>query len=61
MLWSSGSDALLDKVRIPRCSFLYDGYPIHVQVHGFSDASEHAFAAVVYVRSEYPDGRLLVK
>ena len=52
---------MLDKVRIPRCYFLYDVHPIHIQVHGFSDASEHAFAAVVYVRSEYPDGRIITR
>jgi len=38
--------ATLDKVRIPRCYILHDVDPIHIQVHGFSDASEHAFAAV---------------
>ena len=41
--------------------FLYDVYPIHIQVHGFSDASELTFAAVVYVRSEYPDGRVITR
>ena len=34
--------AMLDKVRMSGCYFLYDSDPVHVQVHGFSDASEHA-------------------
>ena len=53
--------AMLDKVRIPRCYFLYDSDPVHVQIHGFSDASEHAFAAVVYIRSKYSDGRVITR
>ena len=57
----SSEPTMLDKVRIPRCYFLYDVHPIHIQVHGFSDASEYAFAAVVYVKSEYPDERVITR
>ena len=53
--------AMLDEVRIPRCYFLYGSDPVHVQVHDFSDASEHAFAAVVYIRSKYSDGRVITR
>ena len=39
--------------RIPRCYFnVDDPEPISVQLHGFSDASSHAYAAVVYMRIE---------
>jgi len=53
--------AVLDKVRVPRCYFLYGTDVVHVQLHGFSDASEHAFAAVVYLRSRYSDGRVVTR
>lgn len=49
----------LSSVRIPRCYF--DATPEEVQVHGFCDASELAYAAVVYLRSRYPDGRVEVQ
>ena len=48
----------LGYVRIPRCYF-YPGFSkIDVQLHGFSDASERAYAAVVYIRVVYSDGRI---
>ena len=34
---------------------------VGVQLHGFSDASETAFASVVYLRVEYEDGKVEVK
>ena len=44
---------------IPRCYFTSN--PISVQLHGFSDASEKAYAAVVYMRSCYDNGTVDVK
>ena len=60
-LWKSILDELktLDSNRIPRCYFTFK--PVDVQLHGFSDASEKAYATVVYIRSRYEDGRIDVK
>lgn len=49
----------LEANQIPRCYF--EATPIHIQVHGFSDASEHAYAAVIYMRSCYQGGRIDVR
>ena len=51
----------LSNVRIPRCYFDVRSKPTNIQLHGFSDASQQAFAAVVYLRSTYEDGRVAVK
>ena len=45
--------SLLSTKRLPRCYFLGDTPRNSVQLHGFSDASEKAYAAVVYVRTTY--------
>ena len=42
-------------VHLPRCYFSA-GTSTSVQLHGFSDASELAFAAAVYLRATYEDG-----
>ena len=46
----------LNGVKIPRCYFSVDGCIVSKQVHGFSDASRSAYAAVAYIRTEYSDG-----
>ena len=33
--------------------------PTDIQLHGFSDASEHAYATVVYLRFIYEDGTIV--
>ena len=46
----------LGHVRIPRC-YSYSGFSkIDVQLHRFSDASEGAYAAIMYIRVVYSDG-----
>ena len=50
---------LIDCYRIPRCYFARQ--PVDIQLHGFSDASERAYAAVVYIRSTYGDGQVEVR
>jgi len=48
-------------VRIPRCYLLTDCSPIDVQFHGFCDTSLQVYAAVLYVRSVYPNGHVEVR
>ena len=59
--WKSLLDEIrcFETVRIPRCYFV--GSPVEIQIHAFSDASEHAYAAVVFLRSRYKDGRIHVR
>ena len=51
---------VLSSVKIPRCYYLPDEAIVLRQIHGFSDASERAYAAVVYVRSVYRNGNINV-
>jgi len=51
--------SLIDCYRIPRCYLAR--HPVNVQLHGFSEASECAYAAVLYVRSTYNDGQVVVR
>jgi len=59
--WKSLLDEIrcFETVHIPRCYFV--ATPVEVQIHAFGDASEHAYAAVVYLRSCYEDGRIHVR
>ena len=41
---------VLSSKRIPRCYFPKDAHIVSMQLHGFSDASEVAYAGVVYLR-----------
>ena len=50
----------LHGVIIPRWYFDPEKHPVSIQLHGFSDASEHAYAAVLYLRTLYSDGSVTV-
>ena len=46
---------------MPRCLFKAELKPVKVQIHGFSDSSELAYAAVLYMRPIYDDGSVEVR
>ena len=50
--------ASLSNVPVQRCYFVLKLKPAVIQIHGFSDASERAFAAVVYLRTVYENGQI---
>ena len=51
----------LNAVRIPRCYFKIDVFIVSRQFHGFCDASKRAYAAIMYIRTEYNNGAVDVK
>ena len=55
--------SILSDIHIPRCYFAQET-TLTIELHGFSDASEAAYAAVVYVRATYlvhePTCRLVI-
>lgn len=48
----------LEQIKFPRCYFSQDSSITDVQLHAFSNASEKAYAAVLYMRTTYSDGRV---
>ena len=46
---------LLANIRLPR-HYCQGKEPATISLHGFSDASDHAFSAVIYLRAEYKTG-----
>ena len=51
----------LESVAIPRCYFIKGRRRISTSLHGFSDASTKAYAAVIYIRAVYSDGEVSCK
>ena len=46
----------LSQIRVPRYYHIHQHTPSIVQIHGFSDASDRAYTAVIYLRTVYSDG-----
>ena len=57
--WRLELQLLSDKT-LSRCYFRDDPHECQTQLHGFSDASEVAYAAVVYLRIQDPKGAVYV-
>ena len=57
--WSTWKKLIeqLNSVRFPRCLFPNEETITRTEMHTFSDASEEAFAAAVYLRNIHQDGR----
>ncbi|XP_036343713.1 uncharacterized protein LOC118752974 [Rhagoletis pomonella] len=50
----------LDNMKVSR--HVFEGYiPAKIQIHVFSDASEKAYGAAIYIRSELDEGRVQVR
>ena len=52
---------ILNQIQIPHCYFEKNVTPACLELHGFSDASEHAYAAVLYLRTVSNDGILVTR
>ena len=57
----SSEFAVLNQLQIPRCYFDNDVVPDLIEYHGFSDASEHAYAAVLYLRTTNKNGKIVTR
>ena len=53
--------SILQSMSVPRCYYLKNEELTGIEIHGFCDASEDAYAAVVYLKSFYKSGKTHVK
>ena len=58
-MWRSQLPVLTERL-IPRCYYPVESHIGSLQIHGFSDASESAYAGVVYLRMLEADGTVHV-
>ena len=60
--WQEIMDSLtvLHELKVPCCYFHATGENPHHEIHGFSDASEKVYSAVVYLKTEYPNEKFEV-
>ena len=58
-IWNDLSQ--LDEIKIPRCYYSRLDKIQHHEIHSFSDASDKAYAAVVYLRTKRANGNVEVR
>ena len=51
----------LRSLAVPRCLFSEEDSLIRTELHTFTDASEEAFAAAIYIRSLYADNKVVTR
>ncbi|XP_054715477.1 uncharacterized protein LOC129224954 [Uloborus diversus] len=58
--WTSFASQLpiLENIQMPRHFFIQNSAVKCIQIHGFCDASQNSFAAVLYMRSEFEDEKV---
>ena len=59
--WNVLMKELKALAKVPRCYYVGSSTPANHQLHGFSDASEHVFAAVINLQTIYSDCSISVR